>query len=106
MKLPGFKPVMISILVITLFCLFFMALKIINLQDKSESNLNRIQMLEEQITNLEGKRLDLYVQLSSDEFVRTWQSLATVRNNFLALGLGYHICPGDIAPEAEYEENP
>ena len=44
---------------------------------------------------------DTFKNLTSDEFLRQWSAIARQNNNLKALGLGYHLCKSDIAPEDE-----
>jgi hypothetical protein len=64
-------------------------------KDSQEASLQR---------DIANRQFVTYRKMTSDEFERTWKSFGIIRNNFLALGHGFHLCDEDIAPnEAEKE---
>ncbi len=65
--------------------------------------------IEKEFTHKMGNELlklrvefDTYKRLSSNEFESTWKSFARVRNNFLAIGHGYHLKPEDFPPQMRH----
>ena len=57
---------------------------------------NKIEELQENIGN--------WKELENGEFRHVWESLRRIRNNFLSLGLGYHLEDKDLCPKSECEE--
>ena len=53
---------------------------------------NRLQTLETELANFKIN--------TTNEFESTWRSFGRVRNNFKALGNGFHLEDKDIAPDA------
>ncbi len=45
---------------------------------------------------------DTQKTMTENEFVSTWKSFARVRNNFLAIGHGYHLKPEDFPPQMRH----
>jgi hypothetical protein len=66
-------------------------------------NHEYIDALEIEKIELEARiqELEKYNEISKKEFLQIWKSFGNVRNNFKALGLGYHLCPDDITPDSE-----
>lgn len=67
--------------------------QIVETNIKLEEANKKIQEIENWVNNI-----DISYGI---EFERTWRSIATMRNNFVALGKGYHLEKEDICPEEE-----
>ncbi len=97
-------------LAISIVCILYVA----NVSERQQRQRHAYLMLSKElgdekrkVEQLEKLRIefDTYKVLTSDEFERTWRSFATIRNNFLSLGHGFHLGPKDVAPEGEYDES-
>lgn len=61
-------------------------------------------------TNEDNKKLHAYLteleasdSIDKEEIMLMWHSIGTMRGNFVALGLGFHLEEEDICPEEEIE---
>lgn len=101
-----FKSLLIFLIIIVVG--FLAANRRINeLEEKIDYLNHRVKVMEQKLNDQRTEYLDFsrefenFVSLTSDEFESTWVSLARVRNNFIALGKGFHLEDEDIAPDSE-----
>lgn len=96
--------ILVGILLFLLIGLCIQRYKIENLEEEIvRIKKEQVVKTEELAQDLALLRLefDTYKKMTSDEFVRTWQSFGVIRNNFLALGTGFHLGRGDFYPDDE-----
>ena len=67
--------------------------QIVSLQDYAIQTNNKVAALELELSNFKN--------YTHSEFESSWRSFARIRNNFLAIGHGYHLEEKDIAPQEE-----
>lgn len=74
---------------------------ITNIENQLVKTDEEISKANEEIDKLHSylKELEASDDIDKTEFVEIWKSLGTIRNNFLALGLGLHLVEEDICPE-------
>jgi len=65
-------------------------------KDSQEASLQRDNINRQFVT---------YRKMTSDEFVRTWESFGIIRKNFLALGTGGMLCDEDIMSNDESDDD-
>jgi len=105
---PAFKLLItVSVIIVAIFTM--LSLSEIHHDKKIMMELNKkIEILEKKNNELELKKLKMefesFKQMTSDEFVRTWESFGVIRNNFLALGTGQFLCDEDIMSDEEEKE--
>lgn len=93
------------IIIISIILITVTSINVFNLTKKVKNLDNKIIMLNEKIEKLEANtfilevELNTYKNLTNEEFERTWESFAIMRNNFIALGNGFHLKDEDISPE-------
>lgn len=77
--------------------------KIENLQTQIIETNVKLEEANKEIENLHAycKELEAATDTNGKEFVYIWQSLGTIRNNFVALGNGLHLNEEDICPPSE-----
>ena len=96
-----------------LLMVIILAISTYQLKKYSSSLQDNLITTNKKIARLELE-LNTFKNLTSDEFqsfkISTWQSFARVRNNFLAIGHGYHLEEDDFIPPEAYaiakESNP
>lgn len=80
---------------------------------KIEALENKLIEVKAELTkvNEDNKNLHTYLteieasdSIDKEEIMLMWHSIGTMRGNFVALGLGFHLSPKDICPEEECEE--
>jgi hypothetical protein len=101
---PLFKIIVIGVLIIC-FAIGIFCISEINYHKKwINKNSERINKLEK-IDYIENIEFDLFKKLTSNEFEKTWRSFGIIRNNFLALGTGFHLGEKDIIEDENENEN-
>lgn len=110
---PAFKLLItISVIIIAIFTI---AILIETHHDKKvimelNKKIESLEIRNEEIVNAEidhyrlRKEFETYKQMTSDEFVRTWESFGIIRQNFLALGTGGVLCDEDIMSDESDEQ--
>ena len=105
----NWKTVKITLLIIGIFGFGFMIQswrmdkvehKISVLENKIEHANKENSELRKQLFELTWD-YELFRDLTSDEFEKTWVSFARIRGNFVALGKGFHLEDKDITPDKE-----
>ena len=105
------RRVIITVLVLmciwSVYCIHRLETDVIDLQTKLTEQEKKTKDIKEDIEKLQAycEELEAANDIDKAEFVNIWESLATVRNNFLALGHGLHLAREDICPESEPECN-
>ena len=72
------------------------------LQMKINNLDKRITLIEKKIDKVSNKldntrrEQESFINLTSEEIEGTWRSIARMRNNFMALGTGYHLSDNDV----------
>ena len=107
-----FKTIIVSLLIICLL-LAISALSEVNYNKKwINKNSERIEKLEgvnyvefDTFKKFKKIEFDTFKKMTSDEFERTWRSFGIIRNNFLALGTGFHLGEKDMMNGADKESN-
>jgi septal ring factor EnvC (AmiA/AmiB activator) len=77
--------------------------KIENLQTQIIETNIKLEEANKDIEKLQAycKELEASTDINRKEFIYIWESLGTVRNNFVALGKGLHLDEEDICPPSE-----
>lgn len=98
---PPINSTIITVLVLiciwTTYCIHRLETDVIDLQTKLTEQ-------EEKTKDLESK-FESFQSHTNKEHERTWKSFANVRNNFIALGKGFHLDKEDFCPESECPED-
>ena len=85
--------------ILLLVCILLVVF-VCQLKQKSLSLQKELSNTNQKIVELETK-LDKFKGHTKKEFESTWRSFGRVRNNFLAIGHGYHLEEDDFAPQEE-----
>jgi len=106
-KIPIFRVTVCLLLIWIVFFIHKRDIKIADLQSQIVETNIQLEKAKEDIEKLQAycEELEAANDINKAEFVNIWESLATVRNNFLALGHGLHLAREDICPESEPECN-
>lgn len=92
-----YKRVLLGVLIVA-GILIFSICNSIRIDNINKSLRTDLAEANKKIAELELK-FENFKTLTSSEFENTWKSFATVRNNFIALGKGFHLEKEDICPE-------
>lgn len=101
----------IWIIGLTIITFIFLTFALYRIQEISKRQERQHSMLQKKVQDLELEKdrlkmeFDSYKNLTSDEFVRTWQSFGVIRNNFLALGTGKFLCDDDVMSDDESDDD-
>ena len=80
----------------SVYCIHRLETNVADLQTKLTEQEKKTKELE--------TKFESFKSLTSSEFESTWKSFSMVRNNFVAIGKGYHLEQEDICPEEECQE--
>lgn len=84
----------------------------ISFDKRDKENLTRLTEIQSQLANLHEQvqkhkayltELEASDSIDKEEIMLMWHSIGTMRGNFVALGLGFHLEEEDICPEEEKE---
>ena len=101
------KKHMVIILGLTFILIAFILVSLLLNEKKLEAQLVKANeetaKVNEEIVKIHAylKELEQSDDLDKAEFISTWKSLAIIRKNFIALGVGGHLEDKDICPEEE-----
>ena len=102
-RIPVFRVTICLLLIWICFFIHERDKKISSLQSQLVETNTQLQKAKDDIEKLEAycKELEAATDINRKEFTYIWESLGTVRNNFVALGKGLHLDEEDICPPSE-----